>query len=69
MDYILLTDTFEKNDTLTVSNSLVNDPSKFFELLSKVAGSNFLKIPYEYLTLLNLKYIIELYGIRKENIL
>ena len=48
-----MTDTFEKLDTLTINSSLVSDSSKLFDLLSKIAGTNFLKVPYEYVFLLS----------------
>ena len=44
---MIVTDTFEEDDTLTVSSTFVTDPNKFFELASLIVGSNFLKIPQE----------------------
>jgi len=34
-------------NTITVSPALVNEPLKFLSLLQKIAGNNFLKVPYE----------------------
>ena len=47
MKYIRITDTFGIHDTLTVEQSLVQSPDKFFKLAESIVGSNFLKKPHE----------------------
>ena len=54
MEHVRLTFTKVSNDTeqeslntITVSPALVNEPHKFLLLVQKIAGTNFLKVPYE----------------------
>ena len=46
---ILITDTFDNHDTLTVSKALVENLDYFFDLLKKIVGSNIFIVPHEYL--------------------
>lgn len=45
---IRLTETFEPLDTMTVSNALVHDGEKFFELCEQCVGSNFMRVPLSF---------------------
>ena len=47
MTNILFTETFESLDTLTVTEQLVEDADKFFELCENCIGANFLKVPIQ----------------------
>jgi hypothetical protein len=47
IDSLRITDTFEPHDTLTIVQSLVNDPKRFYDMGKSLVGSNFLKMPYE----------------------
>jgi hypothetical protein len=48
LEHVRITDTFGVNDTLSVTPTLVAEANKFFELLSAIVGSNFLKVPCQY---------------------
>ena len=46
VEKVLLTDTVDDHDTLTVSPSLLEDPTQFYTIGQQLAGGNFLKTPY-----------------------
>ncbi len=43
-----LTESFEPLDTLTVSNDLVKDSEKFFDLCEACVGVNFMRFPLSF---------------------
>lgn len=45
---VRITDTLEPLDTLTVSQALVAESDKFFELCERCVGSNFLRVPLSF---------------------
>ena len=45
---VRLTETFEPLDTMTISDELVRDGEKFFELCENCVGTNFMRVPLSF---------------------
>lgn len=47
LQFIRFTDTYLMHDTLTVSEDLIKEPSKFYRLAETIVGTNYLKQPHD----------------------
>jgi|TARA_B110000305_G_C19012047_1_gene435376 hypothetical protein len=47
LSHIRFTDTLEQHDTLTISQELMENPARFYQVAETIVGSNYLKAPHE----------------------